>query len=236
MISDVAPTPQLTEAIPAVASQADHDIAVLRRSLGAASRHETPFAHWLLDGVLDPELTRSLTRRDVLPPRLDGVSGSRDVHNDQRSYLDPAAIRRSATCRRTAELFQSRTTVALLETATGARLAGTYLRVEYAQDVDGFWLQPHTDLGVKRLSLLIYLAKRGQADHGTDLYWSPGAWAGRAPFAEGNALMFIPSDCSWHGFEPRPINGVRRSLIVNYVSEEWRSREQLAYPERPVEA
>jgi hypothetical protein len=27
---------------------------------------------------------------------------------------------------------------------------------------------------------------------------------------------------------------VRKSLIVNYVTEEWRAREQLAYPDRPV--
>jgi hypothetical protein len=27
---------------------------------------------------------------------------------------------------------------------------------------------------------------------------------------------------------------IRKSLIVNYVSPEWRAREQLAYPDAPV--
>jgi hypothetical protein len=54
------------------------------------------------------------------------------------------------------------------------------------------------------------------------------------PFASGVGVAFKPSDRSWHGFEPRPIIGVRRSLIVNYVTSAWRSREQLAYPGRPV--
>jgi hypothetical protein len=27
---------------------------------------------------------------------------------------------------------------------------------------------------------------------------------------------------------------VRRSLIVNYVTNEWRAREQLAFPQEPV--
>jgi hypothetical protein len=31
-------------------------------------------------------------------------------------------------------------------------------RVEYAQDVDGFWLEPHTGLGVKTFTTLLYLS------------------------------------------------------------------------------
>jgi hypothetical protein len=27
---------------------------------------------------------------------------------------------------------------------------------------------------------------------------------------------------------------VRKSLIINYVTAEWRAREQLAYPDTPV--
>ena len=56
----------------------------------------------------------------------------------------------------------------------------------------------------------------------------------RTPFADGMALLFAPSGHSWHGFEPRAFAGVRRSLIVNYVDSEWRSRDQLAYPDDPV--
>jgi hypothetical protein len=49
-------------------------------------------------------------------------------------------------------------------------------------------------------------------------------------------MIFVPSKGTWHGFERRPIQGVRRSLIVNYVTNEWRAREQLAFPEAPVTA
>ena len=34
--------------------------------------------------------------------------------------------------------------------------------------------------------------------------------------------------------QPRPISGVRKSVIINYVTEEWRAREQLAFPEMTV--
>ncbi|MEM9358310.1 MAG: 2OG-Fe(II) oxygenase, partial [Pseudomonadota bacterium] len=49
------------------------------------------------------------------------------------------------------------------------------------------------------------------------------------------AMVFVPSDITYHGFEPRPIEGVRKSLIINYVTDEWRAREQLAFPERPIQ-
>ena len=44
------------------------------------------------------------------------------------------------------------------------------MRLEYAQDTDGFWLEPHTDLGVKLFTMLIYLPDSGeQNDLGTDI-------------------------------------------------------------------
>jgi hypothetical protein len=47
-------------------------------------------------------------------------------------------------------------------------------------------------------------------------------------------MIFVPSNSTWHGFEKRPIEGVRRSIIVNYVTNDWRAREQLAFPQQPV--
>ena len=47
-------------------------------------------------------------------------------------------------------------------------------------------------------------------------------------------MMFVPSDITYHGFERRPIEGVRKSLIINYVTDEWRAREQLAFPDTPI--
>ena len=49
-------------------------------------------------------------------------------------------------------------------------------------------------------------------------------------------MIFVPADNTWHGFEPREIPGVRQSLILNYVTPEWRAREQLAFPDQPVTA
>jgi hypothetical protein len=203
-------------------------------SLAAAERRETPYRHWLLEQVIPADMAAAMDALPFEAPALDGVSGSREVHNNTRRYVDAANIAEHPACRALAEAFQDARTVAAIEDVTGARLDGCCLRIEYAQDTDGFWLQPHTDLGVKKFTLLYYLSPQGEEDLGTDIYANAETWSHRAPFEPGAALAFVPSNNTWHGFEPRPIPVVRKSLIVNYVTSEWRAREQLAYPDTPV--
>ena len=209
----------------------------LAASFKAAPKCEDPYRHWTLANVFDDETVEALSRLPFPIPDLEGVSGARELHNNTRQYFDRDNIAKHPVCREVAETFQAADTVKMIEAATGAKLDGTYLRIEYAQDTDGFWLNPHTDLGVKKLTMLYYLANgAGQDDLGTDIYRDAATWAKRSAFDPNTALVFVPSDHTWHGFEPRPIKGVRKSVIINYVTDEWRAREQLAYPEAPVRA
>ena len=204
------------------------------RSLRSAPAHDAPYRHWLLQNVLPGHVAQAMNTLPFEAPSLDGVSGSREIHNNTRRYIDAAAIAEHDVCRSVAEAFQDSAAVALVEDVTGARLDGCCLRIEYAQDCGGFWLKPHTDLGVKKFTLLYYLGPDGQPDLGTDVYADADTWSHRAPFTPGGALAFVPSDKTWHGFELRPIPVVRKSLIINYVTQAWMAREQLAYPDRPV--
>ena len=75
----------------------------------------------------------------------------------------------------------------------GADLDDTFLRIEYAVDATGFWLEPHTDLGVKRLTILHYISDvPGQEDCGTDIYNADKTRAKRTPFENNLALAFVP--------------------------------------------
>ena len=219
-----------------VASETERDACRDRfaASLTSAERFERPYRHWLLKDVLPASVAQALDDLPFEAPDLHGVSGSREVHNNTRRYIDQAAIAAFPVCRSVADAFQDPRTVAVVEAVTGARLGGCCLRIEYAQDTDGFWLQPHTDLGVKKFTLLYYLSPVTDADLGTDIYADADTWSHRAPFRPGAAMAFVPSDHTWHGFAPRPIPVVRKSLIVNYVTDEWRARDQLAYPDTPV--
>ncbi len=162
-----------------------------------------------------------------------GLSGKREYHNDTRHYIDQNNIAAHPAAATLANAFQAPRMVRAVETFFETEIDGTFLRIEYAQDTAGFWLEPHTDLGVKRLSLLIYLPNgEGQDDLGTDIYSADKSWAKRAPFTPNSALGFVPGDNTYHGFEKREIKGVRKSLILNYVTTEWRDREQLCFPDK----
>ena len=124
-----------------------------------------------------------------------------------------------------------------VERIFGTKLAGSYLRIEFAQDTDGFWLEPHTDLGVKLFTFLLYLSNdNNHADLGTDIYDADKKHVGCSPFVPNTAMVFVPSNNTYHGFEPRKIEGVRKSVIINYVTNAWRAREQLAFPDLPLPA
>ncbi|MGH7024401.1 MAG: 2OG-Fe(II) oxygenase [Caulobacteraceae bacterium] len=211
--------------------------ASLIAAIRAARRDETPYRHWTVSNVFPGDLSKVLRTLPYAAPDLHGVSGKRELHNDQRHYFDAATNARFPACQAVADAFQSRVVVDAIERSSGADLAGSYVRLEYAQDTDGFWLQPHTDLGVKRFTMLIYLAEGdSQADLGTDIYADGKTWAKRSAFVDNSALVFVPGDNTWHGLAPRPIEGVRKSVIMNYVTDQWRERGQLAYPETPVRA
>jgi hypothetical protein len=83
--------------------------------------------------------------------------------------------------------------------------------------------------------MLLYLSNDAQHEGlGTDIYNAGRTHVGRAPFASNTAMVFVPGPKTYHGFERRRIEGVRKSIIVNYVTSEWRARGQLAFPDTRI--
>lgn len=207
------------------------------RAFRNARRADEPYTHWYLDGIFPAETLREVRALPIDAPVHDELDGKRDTHNATRTFLSPALQERQPVCARIAAAFQAPAAVAAIRDCTGADLDGSSLRIEYALDRDGFWLEPHTDIGPKRLTLQIYVHEApGSEDLGTDIYCddAENTHFGRAPAAENQAFAFVPSKKTWHGFEKRPIAGIRQSLIINYVGPEWRSRHELAFPDQPV--
>jgi len=204
-------------------------------SLAARETVPTPFRHWLLRQVLPDEAASAVCALPLDAPAIGETCGKRETHNSSRLFIDPAKRSRFPVCAGLVAMLSRRETVAGLEAACEVSLESSYLRIEYCQDRGGFWLEPHTDIAVKRLTMLIYLSRAPAArDWGTDLYEADGSFAGSAPGDFDCGLIFVPGQDTWHGFRKRAIVGVRRSLIVNYVTEAWRARHELADPERPI--
>jgi hypothetical protein len=204
-------------------------------SLHHAGQHSHPYQHWLMDHCLPEDMVDELIALPFTPAHIEDTKGRRETNNDTRIHFGEQYRSQHKVMDALARVFQSQEVVDELKAATNAPLAGTSLRIEYCQDTDGFWLEPHTDIGVKKFTMLIYLNREPEgADWGTDIYSDKDTHVGRAPSGFNAGLIFIPSDKTWHGFERRPMNGVRKSLIINYVTQEWRNRHELCFPENAI--
>jgi len=205
------------------------------RSVDTAKRSDRPYTNWSLLHCFPEDVVDDILALPFEAPSLDGVSGKRELHNNTRKYFDAENRKLFPVCEAVADAFQDKRVTGHIEKVFGTNLKGSYLRIEFAQDIDGFWLEPHTDLGVKVFTMLLYLSKDpSHADLGTDIYDVNKKQVGRSVFVSNAAMVFVPSNNTYHGFEKRKIVGVRTSLIINYVTNEWRAREQLAFPETPI--
>ena len=216
-------------------STADDVVHSLLKSFGQGQQNETPYRHWFLSGCLPEDTLDDILDLPFEAPDLGGVSGKRELHNATRTYFDVDNRKKYTHCEAFSQAFQDKRVTEVVESKFGTNLDGTYLRIEYAQDTGGFWLQPHSDLGVKNFTMLLYMSKdESHKTLGTDIYDANKQHVGQSPFESNGALVFIPADNTFHGVEPRTIEGVRKSIIINYVTDEWRAREQLAFPDAPI--
>lgn len=218
-----------------VAIGLEETVAAFVSSAAHADARTWPNRHWRLAEPLPWPLARALEGLPIEVAPMSHLTGRRDENNESRVFFDPAMQDAYPECQVLAACFQDARTIDAISTMCAIALGDTYLRIEYTRDTDGFWLEPHTDIGAKRFTMQIYLSSDAQARQwGTDLYAGPAEPPVRVPFHANHALVFVPGDESWHGFEKRPIEGVRRTLIVNYVGSEWRSCHELCFPDRPV--
>jgi hypothetical protein len=207
--------------------------ASLISSFKAAEYGAQPFRHWLPKAMLPQDVLQAIDALPVEPPRIADTFGKRETHNSTRTFFGAEARAENEVCDALAHALQGAEAVGALERLTGAPIREGYLRIEYCLDTDGFWLEPHTDIGAKLFTMLIYLSREpGSEAWGTDILDSDKRLVAVTPYHRNDGLIFVPAADTWHGFHKRPINGVRRSLIVNYVKPEWRSRHELAFPDR----
>jgi hypothetical protein len=213
----------------------DQIAATFLSSLDHSDSDAYPFRHWLLNRVLPDPTCAAIDALPASPPPIQDTLGKRETHNSTRLFFGEVQRAAHPVCEDLATALQSDAVVHQLQTLCDVALAGSFLRIEYCLDTDGFWLEPHTDIGAKLFTMLIYLSDDpGSETWGTDILDGPDKLVLTTPYHRNLGFIFIPAQNSWHGFHRRPIHGVRRSLIVNYVRPEWRSRHELAFPDRAV--
>ncbi|MEQ8371235.1 MAG: 2OG-Fe(II) oxygenase [Alphaproteobacteria bacterium] len=209
---------------------ADSTAATFLACLREAAAFADPFDHWLLREAVSRQTAAAICALPFAPPDDPRHVGRREDDNERRVFFSPANQARFAVCAGLAAAFDSAPVRDRLSAMTGARLDGARLRIEYCMDRPGFWLEPHTDIAVKRFTMVIYLADDpALADAGTDILEGPPdhVHVRTAPYGRGRGVIFVPAANTWHGVGHTPIRGERRSLIVNYVSPDWRATHEL---------
>jgi hypothetical protein len=205
------------------------------RAVRESVRSDTPYRHWKLQEVFPVDLCTGILTLPIAPPVLGCTDGTRNSYNASRCFITPELRRKFPACEALAQALQRPDVAALMAETCGIAVAGSYLRMEYMQDTDGAWLEPHRDIPEKLFSMVVYLfTGPDAAEWGTDIYDADLRWVGRSSGAFDSGVIFVPGPATWHGFDKRPIVGVRRLMEINYVTPDWRDREQLASPEQPI--
>ncbi len=190
-----------------------------------AGESNYPFQHWIVENMLPSELTDQ-----ILAVRIPKTSGF--VYDGTRasdSKLKPGGTppRRMFITKDTknehpffqdlVDAFLDPQVLKIVKDKFHVDTKELFLRVEYINDFDGFFLEPHKDIIEKQFTLLLFLGD-GPEYMGTDFYDTDLKVVKTVKFGHNRGYVFTPSENSWHGLERKPIPDRRCSLLVNYVT------------------
>lgn len=113
---------------------------------------------------------------------------------------------------------------------TGVSCYEGKLRVELCQDSPGFYLEPHIDIPEKLITLQFYIGQ-GERYWGTSIYDKKHGLIlekyKTVPYEHNTGWMSYCNAKVVHGVEPHVVDGIRKSVIINYVVGDWRDTDQL---------
>ena len=193
-----------------------------------ASNHE-PFKHWLFDGVLSEETIDELLKLPLPVPKIEKHTGKRESQNQTRIFLNKECCNKHSVAKNVANVFNHPSIISKLSNICGRDLTKGKLRIEYTLDTGDFWLEPHLDIKEKLVTFLIYLSKDpGSSEWGTTIYNRDLSFHSKAPYKSNMGLMFMAGEDTWHGVPKQNIQGIRKNLIINFVTKDWKSINELA--------
>ena len=191
----------------------------------------------MLKQVLPIDICTGILTLPIAPAMLGQTDGTRGTYNDQRTFITPLLRTQFPTCAVLADALQRPSVARLLAETLEIEVEGGYLRVEYIQDLDGAWLEPHRDVPEKMFSMVIYLFTGPHAKDWAPTSTTPMSSGSAARRAISTRLRSLSPTGTWHGLELRPIIGVAagaRLMEINYVRPSWRERGHLLSRYRPV--
>jgi hypothetical protein len=109
---------------------------------------------------------------------------------------------------------------------TGVDCTEGKLRIELCIDGPGFYLNNHIDIPEKLITLLIFVGD-GPEYWGTSVFDSDNEYVRTVPFKHNAGWLTHKNADIIHGVRENTIDGIRKSVIINYVVGDWRDTTQL---------
>ena len=202
----------------------------VRKNLNNATPVNDPFNHWTFDKILPKNLIDKFLKLPIDPPVINSYSGKRESNNKTRIFFNNENCKKYGCMEVIAEIFNSEGIINTLSSICGKELSKGKLRIEHTLDTGDFWLEPHLDIKEKILTFLIYLSSDTNTytkNWGTTIYNKDLTFNSKVSYKQNTGFMFVPGHDTWHGVPKQYIFGVRRNLIINYVSNDWQSTNEL---------
>ncbi len=152
----------------------------LLESVQRSKCQDNPWEHFIIENILTDEQVEeirnaSVTRDGVLHDgtRSGYVKGVEKQNHKLREYITKDNYKKYPELTKFINELRSRPVREHIAKMIGNEddFAGSFVRLEVLNDVEGFWLKPHCDIPEKLISSLIYVNKTGEnINLGTDLY------------------------------------------------------------------
>lgn len=194
-------------------------------ALSNAKECDYPFRHWEVEHILPKALTDQILDIELPKPQNFTYDGTRasDSKNcpggtpPRRMFVNKDTKDQYPFMQDLVDSFMSDAVLKVVAEKYDVPVRDLYLRIEYINDFDGFFLEPHKDIVEKRFTLFFYLGD-GPENMGTDFYDSDLKLAKTAKYGYNRGYIFLPGDDTWHGLERKHIPDRRISMLINYVT------------------
>lgn len=184
---------------------------------------ESPADWFHITKCFPDEFARTLLKLYPEPKSLDSYSGKRDGANEFRTFV----TEKTPVAHKIFAPWNTEYAKQMFTEISGVDCSRGHLRIELCQDVDGFWLERHIDIPEKLITLQIYLGD-GDINWGTSIYFPrKGNIYRTVPFRHNEGWMTIAGSPLVHGVEQNMVDGLRKSVIINYVVGDWKDTDQL---------
>jgi len=183
--------------------------------------YTTPEKWWKVHNAFRESQVKEMIKLFPKEVPEEDSSGKRDSANKFRTFITRNT--------KGADIFKDWDTLEMrlgLSDITGVDMKTGALRIELCQDGPGFWLSQHVDIKEKLMTLQIYLGE-GKESWGTVLYAQPDQVFTELPFKSNTGWLGVLGEPVIHGVPKKKVDGVRKSVIINYVTSDWKDTDQL---------